>query len=240
MRTIHGFTFLHRGQRRHAPTILTSTALPPRELVEPHAEALKLYDELVNLQTAYRDCTKAQGKHIADAAEAEQQHARDLRAAMAAGEDPTKVKNKAEHHRQLAATAEEMARQAKHGADAVGARLGVALHAVADQIAARAEAEVEEAVKDVAQAQAVLAHAQAKWRKAWGARRVFGQFAIFGGSLGNVVHGADAKVDDMTTALETLKFEEQWMREWFAEQDRADEINARRYTTGMPRGGMSA
>lgn len=227
MRTIHGFTFLNRSQRRQPPTLSPSAQLPPRDLFTDYPEVLDLYDRFTRLQAGIREYSAAEAKHHAEAKEAEQQYARDLREAVAAGTDPDKVKSKEPAHLEQAAKAHELYLQARRGVQEASAPLAAALANIADRVSADAEARLVAAAEKVNDARAALEHAQAEAGEAWGVRRAFGALTIFGGALGGVTH-ARASVDPLAD-LATLKGEEEWMRDWFKRDDAAAATNAKAF-----------
>lgn len=229
MRTIHGFTFLNRSQRRQAPSLSLSASLPPRELFADYPEVLDLYDRFTRLQAGIREHSAAEAKHQAAAKEAEQQYARDLREAVATGSDPDKIKSKQPAELEQAAKAQELYLQARRGLQETSVPLAAALANVAEKLAADAEARLLIAAEKVNDARDALAQAQAEAGEAWGVRRAFGALAIFGGQFTGVTHSRPSA--DPLGDLATLKGEEEWMRDWFERDDAAAAANARMFGT---------
>lgn len=227
--------YYQRAAKFHTPNVRPGTTLPPREMFAGRDELLAAYDEFTALSGAMRRHNTEQGRALREAKDAEQAYYRAQRDAMAKGQDPSKVTNKAA---ELTAQAEEHERHAataKRAAAEVGYRLGQMIHEAAADLFAPAEAELEKAAEQMRDALAIVGQAWERYAQAWQARMVASSAHYLGGMLPGwkdapalpaPVAAALSTLTDQAGNLDKLKSDEANVTAWREQEAKALRANA--------------
>jgi hypothetical protein len=226
--------YLHRSSTLNTPHVLPGTVLPPRDTFAGHPEILTAYDRFEALSAAMKTNKAKAAKARADAAAAKQQHARDLRDAIAAGTDTSKVRNRADELNATADTLDDLAAEAKRGAIETGHDLAGLIHDAAPELFGACEDTMTSTAEDVRAAVTHLRTVWADWSAAWHVRFILSRSAFAGGTLTTYqssaplppeVSAALDVLEDHLASLDRLKADEAIVTAWRKEQDAAQARN---------------
>lgn len=215
-------------------------ALMPREIFAGHDELLAAYDEMVTLNEAVRTHQRESGKKRAEADQASLKYKADVKAALSAGKDPSKIKNtepqlraEAEAHARFAAESEAEQRDA-------GRQLGELVQAHGAGCFDALEAKMQQASDDITAAVAALRIAWQTWGEAWGVRQHISRIVHQGGGgqhfVGPTIPAGVATalgtVTETLDELKQLKADEQELTRWRRQEAEAQAAVARFAHTG--------
>lgn len=215
--------YMQRAQQHHRPAVAPRQPLPPREIFAGQADLLTKYDRMVSLNDAIVEHQQAEMRLLAEATAADQAYATNVREAMATGQDPAKVTNKADNLRAQAKGHVDFGSQAKTAATALGAELGALIADAAPALFEQSEATMTTAAADVTKAVAHLRATWATWGLAWNVRRILGSAHYAGGQIGGYrphqpmppeVEAALKVVEDHLESLARLKSDEANVTAW--------------------------
>lgn len=209
--------YMQRGARHRTPYVQPGQPLLPREIFEGRTELLEQYDRMVSLTEAMKHHQAEQARLGAEATAAEQAYHRNVREAMATGQDATKVENQQPRLQAEAKAHGQFHDEAKKGAVACGHALGELIAEAAPTLFADSEATMATSAAEVTKAVAHLRKTWAVWSSAWSVRVVLGSAHLLGGQLGGYrgnaplpeeVAAALATLEDHLKSLDRLKSDE--------------------------------
>lgn len=209
--------YMKRDQNHRRPTVTPRQPLPPREIFTGQTDLLAKYDRMAALNDAMAEHQTAEMRLQAEATAAEQDYHRNVREAMATGQDPAKVTNKADNLRAQAKGHVDFGTQAKTAATALGFELGELIAAAAPALFEQSETTMTKAATDVIKAVAHLRATWSTWGLAWNVRCILGSAHYAGGQIGGYrphqplppeVDAALKVIEDHLQSLDRLKSDE--------------------------------
>lgn len=204
-------TFLSRATRVAEPQMSLATNLLPRATFKDDPETLALYDQYTNLREAETTHNREAGKENIAAEAARTAYLRNVRGALANGEDPGKTKDQSAKHADLAESHLALARQARLGLEKTARELAHRIAKTAPELLAPSEERLNTAADNMRNAIAALETAWAGYSRAWSERTILGNAALFGGSIGNYDNSGTfpapvrAALDTLTDQLHNLE-----------------------------------
>lgn len=223
-------TFYNRNTRLTPPDVRKNTTLPPRDAFKGQKQALDAYDNYVATVEARQHHYREARKLRDDATASRTGYNRAIREALTAGAPTDNIKDR---HDELVAKAIEHEALAGHADTALitlGLTLGQAIHAAAPHLFANAEKEMEKAATRVRADIEALNTSWAEWASAWQLRRILSEMHITGGALSNYdssnplpkdVVDALRTIDNRLNDLDTLRSDEEQMKQWRKQQEKA-------------------
>lgn len=194
-----------RKPRTARPTVANPRAALPSidDLAgapEPVIDALRQWYDLVERERTH---LRAEATANADAKQAAEDYRHAVRAAIAAGEDPGKVKDATAKHQATAAAHKEFGRIASAELIRHGHTLGTILSEHADAITAVADQQLNDAEARVRIALDALGETWADWSNAFGLRQWISYLAM-GTETVPVYHGGKSQRTAIAAATETI------------------------------------
>ncbi|GEM_PF-6587338 len=178
-------SFLSRSKRPTEPTVSMVTSLLPREAFESAPEAVQAYDEFVRSRDAAHEHERTAGRERNAATTAKGAYREKVAAAIAAGEDPGKIRDKTSEHEAAAAAHAELAQTARHKATHAAREFAFAAAEAAGDLLEPSEARLTDAATTMREALDHLSNAWRDYALAWQERRILGDLALYGGRLAN-------------------------------------------------------
>jgi hypothetical protein len=233
---LKSLTFFSRSSRVSEPSVSANVNLLPRDVFKGDKETLALYDQYMNLRTAIADNDRAAGRAKVQAEEAKTAYARAVREALSNGADPSKVQSDVAQYEATAQAHADLSRQARSGLERISRTFAERIATVAPVVIPRSEERLTNTADTMRHAIAALTEAWRDYSAAWSERRILGDINLNGGALGaydpagTFPPAVRAALDTLTNHLndlDTLKADEQHIREWRQRNAQADDQNRR-------------
>jgi hypothetical protein len=233
---LKSLTFLSRSTKVSQPSVSANVNLLPRDVFKGDKETLALYDQYVNLRTAIADNDRAAGRAKVQAEEAKTAYARAVREALSNGADPSKVQSDVAQCEATAQAHADLSRQARSGLERISRAFAERIATVAPDVIPRSEERLTHTADTMRHAIAALTEAWRDYSAAWSERRILGDINLNGGALaaydasGSFPPSVRAALDTLTNHLadlDTLKADEQHVREWRQKNALGDQYNRR-------------
>lgn len=228
--------FHDRNKRHTTPNVSTNTNLPPRDTFKGHARALDAYDLFVNTITA-RDTHYRQAKKLRlEADQVATEYRLSVREALATGTSTDGLVDNSHALIVKAAAHEALAAQADPSLITLGRELGASFEEIAADLFEPAEKVMVRNSAKVLSDLESLTKSWQEWSRAWQVRRIFSEFEAYGGNLANfdpapalpsAVSKALETIREHLGYLDTLRADEQELREWREMEARATASNER-------------